>query len=92
MYFDGSLTLEGAGAGVLLMSPSGDKLRYALQLHFWATNNVTEYEALLHGIRAVVELGVWCLFIRGDSELVINQVMKESAYHDARMEAYYVEV
>jgi hypothetical protein len=34
MYFDGSLTLEGVGNGVLLISPSVDKLRYALQLHF----------------------------------------------------------
>jgi hypothetical protein len=30
MYFNGFLTLKGVGAGVLLISPSGDKLRYAL--------------------------------------------------------------
>jgi len=63
MYFDGSLTLEGVGAGVLLISPSSNKLRYALQLHFRATNNVVEYEVLLHGIWAVVKLGTRCLFI-----------------------------
>ena len=57
MYFDGSLTLEGVGMGVLLISPSSDKLRYTLQLHLWATNNIVEYEALLHGIRVAVELG-----------------------------------
>jgi hypothetical protein len=34
MYFDVSLTLKGADMGVLLISPSGDKLRYAFQLHF----------------------------------------------------------
>jgi hypothetical protein len=54
--------LEGAGVGVLLISPSGDKLRYALQLHFWATNNVAEYDALLHGIRVAIERGARCLF------------------------------
>jgi ribonuclease HI len=53
--------------GVLLISPSGDKLRYALQLHFWATNNVAEYDALLHGIRVAIERGAWCLFVQGDS-------------------------
>ena len=63
MYFDGSLTLEGIGMGVLQISPSGDKLRYALQLHFWATNNVVEYEALLHGIQGDVELGAWHFFV-----------------------------
>jgi ribonuclease HI len=47
---------------------------------------------LLHGIRAAVNLGAWCLFIRGDSELVINQVMKELACHNVRMEAYCTEV
>ena len=72
MYFNGSLTLEGVGVGVPLISPSGDKLRYALQLHFRATNNVVEYEALLHGIRATVELDARCLFMWGYFELVIN--------------------
>jgi hypothetical protein len=30
MYFDGSLNLEGAGAGVLLISPMGEQLKYIL--------------------------------------------------------------
>jgi hypothetical protein len=34
MYFDGSLNLEGAGAGVLLISPMGEQLKYVLQI-FW---------------------------------------------------------
>jgi hypothetical protein len=28
MYFDGAISLEGAGAGVLLVSPTGDHLKY----------------------------------------------------------------
>jgi ribonuclease HI len=67
-------------------------LRYALQLHFQATNNVAEYEALLHGAQAVVELDARRLFIQGDSKLVINQVMKESTCYDIEMEAYCAEV
>jgi len=63
MYFDGSLTLEGASAGVFLISLSGDKLRYILQLYFRATKNVVEYEALLHGVRATIELSARCLFV-----------------------------
>jgi hypothetical protein len=31
MYFDGSLKLEGADAGVLLISPNGKQLKYVLQ-------------------------------------------------------------
>jgi hypothetical protein len=30
MYFDVSLKLEGAGAGVLLISPNGEQLKYVL--------------------------------------------------------------
>jgi hypothetical protein len=32
MYFDGSLKLEGASAGVLLISPKGEQLKYVLQI------------------------------------------------------------
>ena len=34
MYFDGSLNLDGTRASVYFISPSGDKLRYVLHLHF----------------------------------------------------------
>ena len=58
MYFDGSLNLDGVGAGVYFISPSGDKLRYVLCLHFRASNNTAEYEAALHGLHIAIELGV----------------------------------
>ena len=61
MYFDGSLNLEGTGVGVYFISPSGDKLRYVLRLHFQASNNTAKYEATLHGLRIAVELGIKCL-------------------------------
>jgi predicted dithiol-disulfide oxidoreductase (DUF899 family) len=43
MYFDGSLNLEGAGAGILFISPQGDHLKYVLQIHYKASNNRAEY-------------------------------------------------
>jgi ribonuclease HI len=58
MYFDGSLNLDGARAGVYFIYPSGDKLRYVLRLHFRASNNTVEYEAVLHGLRIAVELSI----------------------------------
>jgi hypothetical protein len=39
MYFDGSLKLEGAGAGVLLISPKGEQLRYVMQIFLKISNN-----------------------------------------------------
>jgi hypothetical protein len=58
MYFDGSLMKIGAGAGLLFISPLGKHLRYVLRLHFPASNNVAEYEALVNGLRIAIELGV----------------------------------
>jgi hypothetical protein len=59
MHFDGSKMLGGLGAGVILTSPKGDKLQYMLQMHFRASNNVTEYEALVHGLKMAKEIGIW---------------------------------
>jgi hypothetical protein len=92
MYFDGSLMKIGAGAGLLFVSPLGKHLRYVIRLHFPASNNVAEYKALVNGLRITIELGVRRLDARGDSQLVIDQVMKNSHYRDRRMEAYCDEV
>jgi ribonuclease HI len=82
----------GAGAGLLFISPLGKHLRYVLRLHFPASNNVTEYEALVNGLRIALELGVRRLDARGNSQLVIDQVMKNSHCRDLKMEAYCDEV
>ena len=63
-------------------------MRYVIRLHFPALKNMVEYEALLGGLRIAVELGVKRLDIRRDSQLVVDQVMKESSCHDPKMEAY----
>jgi ribonuclease HI len=92
MFFDGSLMKTGAGAGLLFISPLGKHLRYVLHLHFPVSNNVAEYEALVNGLRIAIELGVRRLDARGDSQLVIDQVMKNSHCRDPKMEAYCDEV
>jgi ribonuclease HI len=92
MYFDGSLMKAGEGAGLLFISPLGKHLRYVPHLHFPASNNVAEYEALVNGLCIAIELGVRRLDARGDSQLVIDQVMKNSHYRDRKMEAYCDEV
>jgi hypothetical protein len=63
-----------------------------LRLHFPASNNVAEYDALVNGLRIAIELGVRRLDARGDSQLVIDQVMKNSHCRDPKMEAYCDEV
>nr|ABA96229.2 retrotransposon protein, putative, unclassified [Oryza sativa Japonica Group] len=92
MQFDGSLSLQGAGAGVTLTSPSGDVLRYLVLLDFRATNNMAEYEGLLAGLRVAAGLGIRRLLVLGDSQLVVNQVCKEYRCSDPQMDAYVRQV
>jgi ribonuclease HI len=72
MYFDGSLNINGAKAGVYFISPCGDRLSCVIRINFKASNNTAEYEAALHGLRIAVELGIKWLMVFGDSALVIN--------------------
>jgi ribonuclease HI len=92
MFFDGSLMKTGVGAGLLFISPLEKHLRYVLRLHFPASNNAAEYEALVNGLRIAIELGVRRLDARGDSQLIIDQVMNNSHCRDPKMEAYCDEV
>jgi ribonuclease HI len=92
MYFDGSLKLEGAGAGVLLISPTGEQLKYVLQ-NFWkVSNNEAEYEALLHGLRLAASLGIKRLLVYSDSAVFINQVNKSWDRNNENMDTYCLEV
>ena len=83
---------KGAGTGLVFVSPLRVRMRYMVHLHFPSSNNVAEYEALVNGLRIAIELGVRRLDVWGDSQLVVDQVMKESSYHDAKMAAYYQEI
>jgi hypothetical protein len=64
MYFDGSVIKEGAGVGLVFISPLGVRMEYMVRLHFPASNNTAEYEALINGLQIAVELGIKHLKIR----------------------------
>jgi ribonuclease HI len=89
MYFDGSKRIQGARAGVVLISPQGDKLKYVLRMSFpQASNNEAEYEALLHGIKMAKVCGATRLKIFGDSNLIVQQVMNKCDAISDNMTAY----
>ena len=87
MYFDSSLNNDGAGVGVLFVSPSKEQLRYVLRIYFPASNNAAEYEACLHGLCIAIELGVKHLYVYGDLALVINQLNKDWDTTSEKMDA-----
>jgi hypothetical protein len=70
--FDRSLQLQGVGAGILVTSPKGESFKYALQMHFSASNNAAKYEDLLHGLWITTALSIHRLKVLRDSMLVIN--------------------
>jgi ribonuclease HI len=59
MYFDGCYTLNGVGAGVVLIPPECDILKYAIQLKFPDTNNITEFKGLVTGLRLAKDISIW---------------------------------
>ena len=88
MYFVGSLMKKGVDVGLVFVLPLRVHMRYMVRIHFPSSNNVAEYDALINGLRITIELGIRWLDVQGDSQLVIDQVIKESSYHNAKMATY----
>jgi ribonuclease HI len=63
-----------------------------LKIHYKASNNSAEYEALIHGLRIAVSLGIKRLIAYGDSKVVIDQVNKAGDVKKETMNAYHAEV
>ncbi|XP_055961838.1 uncharacterized protein LOC126681523 [Mercurialis annua] len=57
LNFDGSSTDRSAGAGIIIVSPSGAKTSLSFNLDFECTNNQSEYEALIIGLEILLDLG-----------------------------------
>src|SRR4051812_18804910 len=79
---------NGLGDGIVLTSPKGDHLHYVLQIHFAASKNVAEYEALVHGIKLAKEIGIRNIECFGDSDLVVQQCTGTWDTKDANMASY----
>src|SRR5262245_31614350 len=65
-----------AGAGAYLITPEGAEIKLTLYLGI-KTNNQAEYEALLLGLRELVQRGAKKVNIRADSEFMIRQLLGE---------------
>ncbi|CAL2237127.1 unnamed protein product [Prunus armeniaca] len=70
LYVDGASNLQGYDAGLVLISPSGVTVEYALRFRLQASNNEAEYEALLAGLCLAKELGAEHINIPSDSQLI----------------------
>ncbi|KAL0281850.1 UNVERIFIED_CONTAM: Ribonuclease HI [Sesamum radiatum] len=74
LHVDGSSTAQGSGAGIVITTPQGEDLEFAIKFGFKASNNEAEYEALVIGMRMAHETGARHLLAYSDSQLVVKQV------------------
>jgi ribonuclease HI len=82
-----------AEAAVVLLSPSGIKLRYTARMQFnnesdKCTNNIAEYEARLLGLRRLRAIGVQKCILFTDSKVVTEQIEKECIGREPTLEKY----
>jgi ribonuclease HI len=92
LYFDGSARQQVGGAGVILIDPSEDQVKYMVHLEFKATNNMAEYEALIFGLSMTLSLGIRQLLVKGDSQLIIKHMRGECSCNEPRLVAYLLHV
>ena len=71
---DGASRQTGVGIGLQLKSPIGENIEQAIRLGFNASNNESEYDAILAGIELVATLSTNKLLIQSDSQLGVRQV------------------
>ena len=69
LYTNGAASKEGSGIGMILQSPKGEYITYALRFDFQVSNSKGEYEALLAGLRLAKEVGTKELAALNDSLL-----------------------
>jgi len=77
LYFDGAAQQDSTRVGVVLVSPEKHILTYSFALTHLCSNNVAEYQALVLGLQMALEMGIKDLDVYGDSQLVMNQLLKE---------------
>jgi len=76
LFFDGSTCDQGAGIGIVLISPRGKKYEFSLLIVATSTNNQAEYQALIKGLESLSEIHADAVEIFGDSMLIINQLAR----------------
>ena len=90
LYFDGSRHQNGAGIGLLLVSPCGEPTYFMFEILYECSNNEAEYEALIMGLELLVARGARNVDIIGDSQLVIKQLTREYRCESQTLAKYFV--
>ncbi|XP_074299360.1 uncharacterized protein LOC141630438 [Silene latifolia] len=88
LHVDGAPNARGAGVVLVLKSPQGDLIVQAVRCELKATDNETEYEALILGLKLALDLKIRPLKVCSDSKLIVNHVNDCYEARVPRMMAY----
>ncbi|XP_026430824.1 uncharacterized protein LOC113327926 [Papaver somniferum] len=88
-FVNGSLNKDGSVLGLVFTTPEGMKIVHSFRLEFKETNNVTEYEAVIHALSIVVEMGLQDVRLTSDSQLAIRQITDKYAIHEPILQKYW---
>ena len=74
LSLDGAANAHGSGAGLILTSPNGIDVEYALRFGFHASNNEAEYEAVIVKLNLAHSMEADQLEVCSNSQLVVKQI------------------
>ena len=77
LRFDGSSVTTEGGAGIVLSREGHEAVAMSFKLGFLCSNNVAECEAYLIGLAIAHEMGIKCLKVIGDSNLIVSQANRD---------------
>jgi len=80
------------GAGLIVVSKKEHSYEHVLKFMFNASNNMTEYEALLVGMDICNALGAECLKTFSNFQLVVSQARGGYEVRDPTIVAYLAKV
>ena len=92
IHKDGSSNRRAGGAGAVIQTLKGDKIKCMIRVDFPTTNNEAEYEALVVGLDLARAAGAKNVVVHCDSQVVTNQVNGDYECKNERMKRYLEEV
>lgn len=72
----------------MLKSSTGEEVTLFYKLNFPCSNNEAKYEAFILGMLAAQELGIQMLKVRGDSNLIVQQIRGQFAVKEPILAPY----
>jgi ribonuclease HI len=78
-----------AGCGAVILDAQGGVVKELSRYLGRTTNNVAEYEGLLMGLKALLELGPKHIVVQSDSQLMVRQLNGEYRVKDEKLKALF---